>query len=68
MHVEIAPRIYQVSTSVLPLPGEDEQLYVVTFLPVARAAIGDTTAITGTVQQLPDATIAIRSPTMASHS
>jgi PAS domain-containing protein len=62
MHVEIAPRIYQVATSALPLPGEDEQLYVVTFLPVARAAIGDTTAITGTVQQLPDATIAIRSP------
>ncbi len=38
MHVEIAPRIYQVTTSALPLPGEDEQLYVVTFLPVARAA------------------------------
>jgi PAS domain-containing protein len=67
MHVEISPRIYQVATSVLPLPGEDEQLYVVTFLPVARAAIGDTTAITGTVQQIPDATIEIRSPTLASH-
>jgi hypothetical protein len=68
MHVEIAPRIYQVSTSALPLPGEDVQLYVVTFLPVARAAIGDSTAITATVQQLPDATIAIRSPaTWAPH-
>jgi PAS domain-containing protein len=69
MHVEIAPRIYQVATSALPLPGEDEQLYVVTFLPVARAAIGDTIAVTGTVQQLSDPTIAIRSPpTLASHS
>jgi PAS domain-containing protein len=68
MHVEIAPRIYQVATSTLPLPGEDEQLYVVTFLPVARAAIADSTAITGTVQQLPDATMVIRSPpTLASH-
>jgi PAS domain-containing protein len=68
MHVEIAPRVYQVATSALPLPGEDVQLYVVTLMPVARAAIGDSTAITGTVQQLPDATIAIRSPsTLASH-
>jgi PAS domain-containing protein len=41
MHVEIAPRVYQVATAALPLPGEDEQLYVVTFLPVARAAVGD---------------------------
>lgn len=69
MHVEIAPRVYQVATSSLPLPGEDAQLYVVTFLPVARTAIGDSTAITGTVQQLPDATIEIRSPpSLASHS
>ena len=68
MHVEMSPRVYQVATSSLPLPGEDAQLYVVTFLPVARAAIGDSTAITGTVQQLSDATIAIRTPpTLASH-
>ena len=60
MHVEIAPRIYQVATSALRLPGEDAQLYVVTFLPVARSAVTDGTAITGTVQQLSDATIEIR--------
>jgi PAS domain-containing protein len=41
MHMEIAPRIYQVATSALPLPGEDEQLHVVTFLPVARGATGN---------------------------
>jgi hypothetical protein len=41
LHMEIAPRIYQIATAALPLPGEDEQWHVVTFLPVARAAIGD---------------------------
>jgi PAS domain-containing protein len=50
MHVEIAPRIYEVTSSAAPLPGEDERLYVVTFLPVARAAVGNQTAITGTGQ------------------
>ena len=66
MHVEIAPRIYQVTTSAAPLPGEDAQLYIVTFLPVARAAIGDGSAVTATVQ-IPDATLATRShPTLAS--
>jgi PAS domain-containing protein len=49
-HVEIAPRIYEVTSSASPLPGEEEQLYVVTFLPVARAAVGNQTAITATVQ------------------
>ena len=44
MHMEIAPRIYQVATSALPLPGEDEHLYVVTFLPIARAAASDSTS------------------------
>jgi hypothetical protein len=66
MHVEITPHIYQVTTSAAPLPGEDAQLYVVTFLPVARAAIGDRSAVTAIVQ-IPDATPATRSqPTLAS--
>jgi PAS domain-containing protein len=64
MHVEIAPRIYQVTTSALPLPGEDEQLHVVTFLPVARSAIGDQTALTATVQS--DALPTVQHPTLAS--
>jgi hypothetical protein len=67
MHVEIAPRIYQVTTSALPLPGEDAQLHVVTFLPIARAAIGDQTAVTATVL-IPDTTLTSPSrPTLASH-
>jgi PAS domain-containing protein len=50
MHLEIAPRVYEVTSSVSPLPGEEERLYIVTFLPVARSAIGDHTAITATAR------------------
>lgn len=49
MHIEIAPRVYQVTSSALPLPGEEERLYIATFLPVARSALGDT-AMTAVVQ------------------
>jgi PAS domain-containing protein len=45
MHVEIAPRIYEVTTLASPLPGEDAQVYVVTLLPVARAATGNQSTI-----------------------
>lgn len=48
MHVEIAPRTYQVSTSTLPLPGEDAQLYVATFLPVPRSAVSEQTVLRAT--------------------
>jgi hypothetical protein len=41
MHVEIEPRTYQLTTSVLPLPGEDAHLYVATFVPVARSSLSD---------------------------
>jgi hypothetical protein len=37
MHVEISPRIYQVTSSAVVLPGEDEPIYVIAFLPVAKA-------------------------------
>jgi hypothetical protein len=37
MHVEISPRIYQVTSSAVVLPGEEEPIYVVAFLPVAKA-------------------------------
>ncbi len=50
MHLEIGPRIYQVTCSASPLPGEEERLYVVAFLPVARAAAGDLNAITTTAR------------------
>lgn len=36
MHVEIHRRVYQVTSSTVPLPGEEESLYIVAFLPVAR--------------------------------
>lgn len=41
MHIEIGPRVYQVTCSASPLPGEDERLYIVALLPMGRAAIGD---------------------------
>lgn len=41
MHIEIGPRVYQVTCSASPLPGEDERLYIISFMPMARAAIGD---------------------------
>lgn len=38
MHVTIAQRVYQVTLSSVPLPGEADRLYVVAFLPAARVA------------------------------
>ncbi len=46
MHIEIGPRVYQVTCSASPLPGEDERLYIVAFLPMGRAALGDRSDIT----------------------
>lgn len=48
MHIEIGPRVYQVTCSATPLPGEDERLYIVAFLPMGRAALdrGEITAAT----------------------
>jgi hypothetical protein len=37
MHIEIAPWVYQVTTSAVGLAAEDERLYVVAFLPVGKA-------------------------------
>jgi hypothetical protein len=45
MQIELGPRIYQVTCSSSPLPGEEEQVYVVAFLPVARSASGERAAI-----------------------
>ncbi|HEY0941019.1 MAG TPA: hypothetical protein VGE08_13035 [Steroidobacter sp.] len=54
MHIEIGPRVYQVTCSATPLPGEDERLYIVALLPMGRAAIGDRSELTATAH-LPDA-------------
>jgi len=37
MHVRILPRIFQVTSTTVALPGEQERLHVIAFLPVARA-------------------------------
>lgn len=37
MHMRIVPRLFQVTSTAVPLPGEQERLCVVAFLPVARA-------------------------------
>lgn len=50
MHVEIPPRVYQVTSTASLLPGEDERLYVVTLLPAPRTAVAGDTAITATIK------------------
>jgi hypothetical protein len=42
--VEIGDRIYQMTTSTVPLAGEDEGFYVLAFLPVADAAAANEAA------------------------
>ncbi|MDE2051132.1 MAG: hypothetical protein KGJ72_08950, partial [Gammaproteobacteria bacterium] len=37
MHVRIVPRLFQVTSTAVSLPGEQERLCVIAFLPVARA-------------------------------
>lgn len=48
MHIQIGPRIYQATCSASPLPGEDEQFYVLALSPVARATVDQRTGITST--------------------
>jgi PAS domain-containing protein len=57
MHLEIGPRIYQVTTSAVTLAGEEEHIFSVSFLPVARAGATDpfatsATMVTGTLGQV----------------
>jgi len=37
MHLRILPRIFQVTSTAISVPGEEERIIVVAFLPVARA-------------------------------
>jgi hypothetical protein len=41
MHATIMQHVYQITSSAVLLPGEDERFYVVAFLPVARVAADD---------------------------
>lgn len=57
MHVEIGPRIYQVTSAAIRLPGEEEYIFSASFLPVAAGAPGEPTDTsitisTGTLRQL----------------
>lgn len=38
MHIDIASRIYEVTSSEIPIPGEEQRLYSVSLLPAALAA------------------------------
>lgn len=46
MHIEIDSRIYEVTSSEIALPGEEQRLYSVSLLPVARAEPMDKTGRT----------------------
>jgi PAS domain-containing protein len=57
MHIEIGPRIYQVTSSAILLAGEEESIFTVSFLPVAKDGADDpygtnSAAVTGTMRQL----------------
>jgi hypothetical protein len=41
LHVEIGPRLFQVTTSAVALPGEEHQLFTVSLVPVARVEAND---------------------------
>lgn len=47
MHIEIDSRIYEVTSSEIALPGEEQRLYSVSLLPVARTDPMDKTGRTG---------------------
>jgi PAS domain-containing protein len=57
IHIEIDQRIYQVTSSATTLAGEQERIFTVSVLPVAKGSTGDTlemnaTAITGALRQV----------------
>jgi hypothetical protein len=49
MHIEIGPRIYQVTSSAIALTGEEERIFTVSFLPVAKAGTVDPFATSSTM-------------------
>lgn len=48
-HIEIGPRVFQVTSSAVVLGGEEERLFTVSFLPVARAGTPDPFGTSATV-------------------
>lgn len=49
MHLEISPRIYQVTSSTVVLPGEEEPIYVIASVPVARTQLAEQAALDATM-------------------
>jgi PAS domain-containing protein len=54
MHLTITHRVYQLTSSAVALPGEDERLYVLAFLPATQVAAAEqnSTAFTAVVKGL----------------
>ena len=48
-HIEIGPRVFQVTSSAVVLGGEEERIFTVSFLPVARAGTPDPFGANSTV-------------------
>jgi hypothetical protein len=48
-HIEIAPWVYQVTSSAVALPAEEERMYVVAFLPVGKAEAANQVATAATM-------------------
>lgn len=49
MHVEIVQRLYQVTSSAVPMPGEEESIHVIAFHPMARPEATTPSATTTTM-------------------
>jgi hypothetical protein len=57
MHIEIDQRIYQVTSSAITLAGEQERIFTVSVLPVAKGGTADpfgtsSTVVTSALRQL----------------
>ncbi len=50
LHIEIGPRLFQVTSSAIVLPGEEHRVFAVSLLPVARAEANDPYGIGSTRQ------------------
>jgi hypothetical protein len=48
MQMEVKQRLYQVTSSSIALPGEEEQIYVIAFRPMPRGTAADTASFTAT--------------------
>jgi hypothetical protein len=49
MLMQIPPRLFQVTISPIALPGEEEKIQVIAFLPVGRAGDQDTSITRATL-------------------